>query len=103
MTETRDLEKLNNYLTKNNNEKINDFINGYITVGDIKKEADINHKYLVYYALKKIVPDAQEQRENKQKQRKARNQRRLQSNGSNLLLPSGFSLLINIIPSVRPC
>lgn len=66
MTETRDLEKLNNYLTKNNNEKINDFINGYITVGDIKKEADINHKYLVYYALKKIVPDAQEQRENKQ-------------------------------------
>lgn len=63
MTETRDLEKLNNYLTKNDNEKINDFINGYITVGDIKDEADINHKYLVYYALKKIVPDAQEQRE----------------------------------------
>lgn len=66
MTEGRDLEKLNNYLTKNNNEKINDFINGYITVGDIKEEADINHKYLVYYALKRIVPDAQEQREQKQ-------------------------------------
>lgn len=66
MTEGRDLEKLNYYLTKNNNEKINDFINGYITVGDIKEEADINHKYLVYYALKRIVPDAQEQREQKQ-------------------------------------
>lgn len=66
MTEGRDLEKLNYYLTKNNNEKINNFIDGYITVGDIKEEADINHKYLVYYALKRIVPDAQEQREQKQ-------------------------------------
>ena len=67
MTEARDLEKLNNYLTENDNEKLNDFINGYIAVGDIKKEADINHKYLIYYALKKIVPDAQEQREKVQR------------------------------------
>lgn len=67
MTEERDLEKLNKYLTANNNEKINEFINGYISVGDIKEEADINHKYLIYYAMKKIIPDAQEQREQVQK------------------------------------
>lgn len=67
MTEARDLEKINEYLTKNNNEKINDFINGYIAVGDIKNDSGINHKYLVYYAMKKIVPDAQEQREQVQR------------------------------------
>lgn len=68
MAEEKDLEKVSNYLTKNDNEKINEFIDGYISVGDIAKESGINHTYLVYYAMKKIVPDAKEQREKKQKE-----------------------------------
>ncbi|WP_436962368.1 hypothetical protein [Staphylococcus shinii] len=68
MTETTDLKKVESYLTKNNKKKLKEYINGFISVGEIKKVSEIKNTSLVYYALDKISPNAQEERERIQRQ-----------------------------------
>lgn len=68
LTENADLKKLETFLTANNKKNLKDYINGYISVGEIKKGADIKTNSLVYYALKKIYPNAQEEREELQRE-----------------------------------
>lgn len=68
LTETNDSKKLESYLIENNKKKLKEYINGFINVGDIKKGAEIKNTSLVYYALDKISPNAQEEREKIQHQ-----------------------------------
>ena len=61
MMANNDREKAKNYLSENNRERLNDYINGYYTVATLTKEAGVDRSIL-YLAISDLDSNATEKR-----------------------------------------